>query len=241
MFTTDFTVRYNEIGPDRLATAATILTYLQDTAIEHSEAIGFGLDRLIELHKAWILLWWRVRVLRYPHYGEKVYSTTWPSKFVGVTGKREFTIRDIKGSPIVRADSMWAMYNTAKARLCAVGKEIAAAYRAENVRVFDTEYEEITLPRDLEKRDSFHVRKHDIDTNSHVNNVRYLDYAIEQYGEFEQPSEFTVRYKKMARPDDLIFPFVLKQDNVFFCRLAAVDGADFAVIALNFDKMYVIQ
>ncbi|MEG6511257.1 acyl-ACP thioesterase domain-containing protein [Desulforamulus ruminis] len=49
-----------------------VLNYLEETAIAHSEAVGSGLNKLKSEGIAWVLNRWSVQTGRYPQWNEKI-------------------------------------------------------------------------------------------------------------------------------------------------------------------------
>ena len=97
MYAFDSRIRYSEIDHKERITLPGIINYFQDCSIFHSENIGFGVNRLKEEKRAWILSGWQVVVERYPALGEAVKVCTWPTGFKGAVGERNFLMLDAEG------------------------------------------------------------------------------------------------------------------------------------------------
>ena len=57
-----------------------ILEYLEDVAGYHSDSIGCGLNSSEQSHLNWILLDWKVNVIKRPKYGQTLEISTWSRK-----------------------------------------------------------------------------------------------------------------------------------------------------------------
>ena len=68
----EYTVKLSEIGKDNKATNKAILSYLEDIGGIHSNKAGYGVYEIPQTHLSWVLLGWKLQVLRRPNYAEKI-------------------------------------------------------------------------------------------------------------------------------------------------------------------------
>lgn len=198
-FSKTFDVHYYEIDKYQEATPVSILNYLEETAICHSEAVGHGIGKLLEKDMGWILNRWKVNMVRYPKWNEKIRIETWPSSFERFYANREFRIFDDGGKEIGKASSLWIFINIVKKRPQRIPCEIGEAYGVETARIFDSFHDFKDAAHRGEGID-FYVRRSDIDTNNHVNNTKYLEWMLESLPEEAQRNfilrDFEILYKK---------------------------------------------
>ncbi|MDP4127763.1 MAG: thioesterase [Bacillota bacterium] len=182
-FKVEFDVHYYEVNPREEATSLTILHYLEDAAIAHSESVGYGVGRLKSEKRAWILNRWHLQIKRYPVYGEKVIIETWPSNFERFYATREFLIKDNHQKVIGQATSLWIFINTETKRPLRIGPEFLDAYGLESFRALEDSFDPLNVVSEDEgssgSGQAFLVRRSDIDTNGHVNNANYLQWMLE--------------------------------------------------------------
>ncbi|KLU65415.1 acyl-ACP thioesterase [Desulfosporosinus acididurans] len=179
-FRADFEIHFHEVNPQEEAAPLTILHFLEDTAIAHSQAVGFGVRQLKEEGLAWILNRWHLQMDHYPKLGETVAIETWPSKFERFYATREFFIRDSKQSVIGRASSLWIFYNILTKRPLRVRPEFQEAYGLNLARAIENPFTSLESSLDGNGKEvAFSVRRSDIDTNGHVNNANYLQWILE--------------------------------------------------------------
>ena len=102
------------------------------------------------------------------------------------------------------------------------GPFVPSENNRERVSFYDTfpmEYagRKIPLPKERKQGEPFPVRRHQIDTNHHVNNSQYVQMALDVWEEMGTPSkirELRVEYKKSAVYGDMIYPSMIEeQDN----------------------------
>jgi len=180
----EFVVHYHEINPHEVATPLTMLYYLEDAAIAHSESAGYGVGRLKSEQRAWVLNRWHLQINRYPVYGEKVTIETWPSSFERFYATREFLIRDHNQEIIGRATSLWIFLNTETKRPFRIGPEFREAYGLDPTRAIEDSFNQLHIVLEDQGEgggveQTFSVRRSDIDTNGHVNNANYLQWMLE--------------------------------------------------------------
>ena len=65
-YTFDTRIRYSECDHRGTLTLPGIINYLQDCSTFQSEDIGFGVKKIKEQKRAWILSYWQIVVERYP-------------------------------------------------------------------------------------------------------------------------------------------------------------------------------
>jgi len=178
----EFEVHYHEVNPYERATPLTILHYLEDAAISHSESVGQGIERLKAQKQAWILNEWHLQMDRYPVLGEKVMIETWSAGFERFYGTRDFLITDKHQKIIGRATSLWIFYNTERKRPSRIPPDFLEAYGVDLTRAIKEplgQYQIEEGDQEGEIEQIFTVRRSDIDTNGHVNNANYLQWMLE--------------------------------------------------------------
>lgn len=179
-FEKDFQLRYFEMDRNGLASPVAILTLLEETASDHCMSINYGLPYLFTQDIGWLLLSGYMQIDRYPSFKEKITIKTWLSAYKNIRGYRENLILDDKGHIIGRAKGQWLFYNIARRRPVSIFEEIRDqwSYHPE----LSAEHDIITPTMPVNVPDytsSFKVRRFDLDSNKHVNNLRYLQWLLE--------------------------------------------------------------
>lgn len=179
-FEKEFELRYYDISQSGEASPTTMLALLEETAADHCHSIDYSLYDLEKLNIGWVLLSGFMEMDRYPVYKEKIIIRTWLSTYSLVKGIRENVIYDENRNVIGRAKGLWLFYDIK---------------RRKPVQVFDTiiehwsTCEEESVNHDIIKKIKpidftveameFGVFRFDVDTNKHVNNLRYLQWLLE--------------------------------------------------------------
>lgn len=216
-FFREFEVHYHEVNSFGEATPATMLHYLEDVAISHSDAVGFGIDRLKVEGMAWVLNRWHVQMDRYPRYGEKIVIETWPSSYDRFYATREFLLRDQENRIIGRATSLWIYINTETKRPLRIPAEMQNYFGIDSMRAVNDSFESLKSDGESEYELSFSVRRSDIDTNGHVNNAKYLLWTLEVIPEdiykMNHLFSFEIVYKKETSYGSAILSKCFVDDN----------------------------
>ena len=178
-FSKNYEVHYYEINKHLEAAPLSLVNFLEDAAIWHSQSVGLGLDRLKEDGLGWILNGWFLEFQRPAHLFENLIVETWPSSFERFYATREFLVKNTAGELLVRASSLWILVNIEKGRPVRIPERFGEAYGLNSARAVDHSFDKMDIHTDFEIEKQFYIRKSDIDTNEHVNNKKYLDWMLE--------------------------------------------------------------
>ena len=110
---------------------------------------------------------------------------------------------------MVRAESMWFLYDTDKNIPIRVRPGDTAPYGEPEPRlVLSPCPRKIPVPEDCKAGEPIVVARHHIDTNHHVNNAQYVEMAREAIPEGLVIKEIRADYKKAAVLGDVLTPRV---------------------------------
>lgn len=201
-------VKYLDVDRTNKLSNQAIINYMQDVAVCHADSVGDGLNNKPETHTAWLLLNWKVKVFDRPKCEDKLKISTWPRKMEKCYSWREFEIYN--GEKLVAiATSKWVYVNSETEKIIRVPPELKAKYGENNRPVFKEEViDKLKEPEGLELAYEETIGRTKIDTNNHLNNLYYLDYAIESLPEeVYQNNTFNnieIMYKKEIKYKDKI-------------------------------------
>ncbi|MDD3840635.1 MAG: thioesterase [Clostridia bacterium] len=175
----DYFVHYYEIDYKKRCLITSIMNYFEDIALLQSEELGVGIDYFNQNNIAWVLYKWDIKVDRYPHFGETIKVTTMPCYFRRFYAHRKFEIFNCKGDSIVEASSVWLFMDTRKKRLTKINQHLYEKYCIDESSMQPISMEEVGKLSRADNSREFSVRYSDIDTNKHVNNVKYVEWCLE--------------------------------------------------------------
>ena len=194
-FDKTYELRYFEMNKFALASPTTILTLLEETAAEHCYNIGYSLYDLEQQNTGWVLVSGAIDMLRYPRYKEKITIRTWLSKFTLVKGYRENIIFDNAGNIIGTAKGIWVFYDIEKRKPVPVINDIKQKWGLMPEVSQEIHEDAIQIISRDTYQQEFAVYKSDVDSNKHINNIRYFHWLIE------------------SLPDTVVDNYVLKSVN----------------------------
>lgn len=183
----------------------------------------------------WVLSSWQIVIDRRPKLNERIGITTSSYASKGVLGYRNFMMTGSDGSIIVKAASIWTLIDTQKLCPSIPTKELLAGY--EISPKLDMEYapRKIALLGPGKEREHFKVRKYQIDSNQHMNNVEYVRLAMETLPDGVVIRELRTEYKKAALFGDEIVTVVIEAENKHQVVLKDTEGDIYAVIEFTTD------
>ncbi len=180
MFEKQFDLRYFEMDPYGGASPTTILTLLEETAADHCLSINQSLFDLVNQNIGWVLLSGYMQMERYPLYKEKITIRTWLSKYTSIKGSRENIIYDEQGIVIGRAKGLWLFFDIKRRRPVKIFDDIKEKWSCFPEESITHDITENIEAIDFAKyKKNFLVYRYDMDTNKHVNNVKYLQWLLE--------------------------------------------------------------
>ena len=175
----EYEIHYYEVDNKRRVLITSIVDFLGDIATKQSEELGIGIDYLKENKLAWVLYKWNIDIYKYPSYGEKIKIKTCPSSMRKFYAYRTFQLFSEEGELLGKAESIWFLINLERRRPVRINQDIYKFYGVDFKDESILEIEDIEKPTNINYEKQFDVRYSDIDTNQHVNNAKYIAWAIE--------------------------------------------------------------
>lgn len=199
----NYLVRYDDIDFTNKAFLPSIINYFTDLATFQASKIGLDVDTLKSIHRGWVLCQWDIDIFRLPTFSETISVTTIPYSYKKFFAYRVFQIKDSKNDILVEGKSSWMYLDLEKRRPIRLSYDDLKPF---GVKEGDNEVIDVIKPIKLNspsKECSFDVRYTDIDTNNHVNNSRYLTWALEtldiEFLKYHIPKNVKILYSKEKR------------------------------------------
>lgn len=219
IFNYDYTVKYFDIGKSNKLTLKSLVEILQQAAGRHSDMAGYGLNDISKTHFTWLLLNWKVKMFSHPQVNEVLSIKTWPRALEKFYCYRDFEVYDSKQNLIAIASSKWVAFNLNTNKIMKVDSSIIDSYGGNlNKNVFENPFEnKLNVPQNLKLNFEYQIQRRDIDTNGHVNNSYYIDFAMETLDEkIYNTSEFNnleIVYKKEIKYKEKIHCYYSFENN----------------------------
>ncbi len=231
MYSYEMNAGYSVMDESLRMKVTSILDCFQDAAIFEAENGGrINTQYLKEKCLVWLLSAWQIVIDRRPALNERITITTSPYDFKGFLGYRNFTIEAADKTVLVKAASIWTLLDTQRLVPAKPTQELLDGYDLSEKLAMDYAPRKIAVCGEGVEQEPFPVRKYQIDSNRHVNNVEYVKMALEFVEEPDRILELRVEYKKAAHYGDLIVPVVYGSE----VQLKDTKDGLFAVVAFKF-------
>lgn len=195
----------------------------------HSNEVGYGLNDIEKTGLTWILLNWKVRVLKRPIYGEKIFIKTWARNSEKFYTYRDFEVLDMNNNTLAIATTKWLLLDAKTMEIKKISEELISKYHPENTSVFEGEVEigKIAVPKEYFSLLTYKVQRKDIDINNHMHNVYYLDLAYETlpddiYYNYEF-NNFEIMYKKEIKLGETVKCFYSNIEDIHYVIIKSED------------------
>ena len=156
-----------------------ICNFLQSAASNHARALGVALEYLQSSGHTWVLAQLKIHMHDYPKQDALVRIHTWPAGIDRLYALREFRIQDGDGRLYGRAGSAWLIIDVERRRPVRVEPFGKAIHQTSHEEDISANLNKLQAPERPTCNRVFHVRYRDMDVNQHVNNVSYVEWALE--------------------------------------------------------------
>ena len=224
-----YRVGLTDVGKSNKITNKAMIKILENAGGMHSEAIGCGLNQIEETKLSWILLSWKVKVLKRVLYNEEIVTKTWARETNKVTTYRDFEIYDNDNNLIAIATSKWTLINIETKQLAQIPEKWIKAYSPEEKSVFEDKLiAKLKEAETYESQIDYKILRSDIDINDHVHNLYYLDLAYEALPEnvyrSDECDNIEIMYKKQIQLTDEVVCLYAKQEEKNIVAIKSKDG-----------------
>lgn len=219
-FERTYKVGVREIGLNNKITNLGMLGFLEEIASLHSATLGFGINDTEKNHKSWIIMDWKLHIIKRPKYDDNITIKTWAKPFLKPRfyTYRDFEVYDEKNNLLAIASSKWVYFDIEKGKISRIELDMIEKYQPENINVFNEEEFNKLSSTMNEKNPNFiyTIKRSDIDVNKHMHNLNYLSLAYEALPEelYNEPELTNIRisYKHQIRLGETVKCFY-KYDN----------------------------
>jgi medium-chain acyl-[acyl-carrier-protein] hydrolase len=177
-FRKKYEVHSYEVDASGRAQLPSLLNYLQDAAGDHAGSLGLGVTDLLRNRLTWLLSRYHVKVVRYPVHGQRIEVSTWPSGKKGIFALRDFEVSDEEGRPMLAATTSWVLIDLDSKQPARLNDFVPDDLTV-NKRAIEDEFPPLPELEKAEHELLLPVLAKDLDFNRHVNNVVYIQWALE--------------------------------------------------------------
>ncbi|MDM8159798.1 thioesterase [Labilibaculum sp. K2S] len=199
------------------AKLTSICNYFQEIAGHHVDLINQGIDDLKANNLAWILSRLKVQIFSTPKWKDNIDIETWSIGADGLFGNREYRIYNMKGDVIGQATSSWLVLNTKTKRLIRPQEIVAKMPINSEDPIFEHSLSKLQQIEQGNYVEDLHIHYSDLDFYQHVNNVKYIKWAIDScLSEIllnKTIHELEINYLHEAKLDQILEIFNQSSDN----------------------------
>jgi len=177
-FRKKYSVHAYEVDASGRARFPSLLNYLQDAAGDHAGSLGLGVTDLLKKRLTWLLSRYHIKVVRYPVHGQRLEVTTWPSGKKGIFALRDFEVADAEGRPMLAATTSWVLIDLDSKQAVRLNDFVPDDLTFHR-RAIDDVFPTLPELEKVERELTLPVLVKDLDFNRHVNNVVYVEWALE--------------------------------------------------------------
>lgn len=177
-FKKQYEVMFSDIDEDYKCRITSIMNFLTDIALGHGEA--GGLDFIVENTNgiAQVYLDCSVKINRYPMYREKINLITTVDSMQKFYATRQYIAKDSNGEVLFEGSALAVTIDMKKRRLSKIPERYFDIYCVEKKDFTKPNRLKIEELSHIENEKRFDIRYTDRDSNKHVNNVRYIEWAL---------------------------------------------------------------
>jgi len=194
----NYFIHYYDTDLKKRALITSLMRYFEDIAILQSEDSSVGLDYYTKKNVAWVLYKWDIEILNYPRFKDTIRVETCPLAFAKFYAFRSFDVFSLTQELLVKGSSMWFFVDLGTRRPARIPQEVYDCYQITPAEVRQLEIVDPKTPEEIAYKTTFRVRQSDIDTNGHVNNIKYVEWALE------------------ALPQEIFLNFILRRIKVVY-------------------------
>ncbi len=177
----EITVHSYEIDFKSRLNIFSLFNYFQEIAWEHAGILHFGLEDLSKRNLFWVLSRVRVEIERLPLWNEKIKLVTYPRGIDGLFALRDYEIYDSNNNRIISASSSWLILSSENRRPVRL-TDLDLPFLPNDRKALPTNASKIeAVAGSLINTDALTVKPSDFDVNYHVNNSRYIEWAIDTF------------------------------------------------------------
>ena len=232
----DHIITCYEADANQLMRPTAMLDLMQEAANTNASTLGFGYDEMIDSNIAWVLSRIHVKFINTPKWRQEVNLRTWHKGVAKLFYLRDFILSDKEGNTMALATTSWLIIDLNTRRLV---RNNDLALCDTPMHAIEAPADKVVQPVDIEPE---LVRKHpvtwsEIDTNGHVNNVKYVVWAIDavkQEDIKERPlKELLINYDAEVMPGDVVKISRVRQETengiIYYSTGKVADKQNFAV------------
>ena len=177
-FSKKYTINIYDVDSNYKCKYSSLMNYLWDIVVSQSDSLG-ETDHGFVNNCIWVLLKYDLKIIEYPKFRDTI---TVETDIVGVKklyGYRSITIKDSKDNVLISGLSTAILIDYDKRRPVKMSAEQCKVYGIEKELEESIPLDDFIKLEETKYSKDYTVRYSDIDSNKHVNNVKYIEMAVD--------------------------------------------------------------
>ena len=216
MYTYHDRASYSRIDKDGLLGVSDVVNAMQDCCLFHSEDVGRSALDLLKKDRAWLVSSWHIVFERRPVMGEHFVVHTWPYKFKGIFGYRNFLMETPDHEALAYADSRWFFFSPSTNLPVRVDEDEKAAYPTEPAYKMYYQSRKVSCPAETTLAQTIDVCQNYLDTNNHMNNGQYIRLATNVLPLDYEVRELRAEFRLAAKMGDTLYIRTAENEGHFY-------------------------
>lgn len=181
----NYTISCYEADANQLMKPTAMLDWMQEVAGRDATRLGFGYNDLCKNNTAWVLSRTHVCFHKYPKWRDSVNLKTWHKGAFKVLYLRDFQLLDETGEKLVSATTSWLVIDMNTRRMVRNQDLADNPEKCVFEHAIEQPADKIVLPAGVEPvlAGTHKTVWSDIDNMGHVNNVKYVCWALDAIDE----------------------------------------------------------
>lgn len=175
----NYEINYYNTDENQKCTVPSIVNFFTDVGTSQSEFLGETLEVLEEKKRAWVFYKYDIKIYNYPKYREKITVETENIGFKKFYDYKRYAMLNLKGEVLAEALALFLFIDVEKRRATRITKDQYDLYNKNGDLDKEIKFDDILKLDEVQYTKEFSIRYSDIDTNGHVNNCKYIEWAIE--------------------------------------------------------------
>lgn len=186
----EYEINYYQVDPKLNCSVEAIVNLLADVGTAQSQSLGVGMDYCSQNNRTWVFYQYDIKIHKYPKCYDKLKVITEPIGFKKFYTSREYKIYNTKNNDLmVEGEAIFFLIDLNKRRAIRIPEDEYKAYGINSDNNKDVIVERLDKLREISYSKEFKVRYSDIDFNMHVNNTKYIEWALEAL-----PIDFIIKH-----------------------------------------------
>ncbi len=205
----DFELYLRDTDKNNNMRFSSYLNLMQEVGGMHATQLGHGLKEEIKTGKAWIVIAWKLDIFKRPSWNEKIKVRTWIGKVDKIYHYRDYELLDSNNEVVAKGVAQWVMVDTINNRIMKAEESYVEEFNVIEREDFDNNIKKINASVNIDNANQifeYVIQKRDTDKNNHMNNVIYLDLALEGLEDevIDKISNIEIHYKTECKYGDKI-------------------------------------